>query len=67
MNFLISSWSAARENVAAVIANKGPITEVTSPDVAPAIERIFGIRKGFYTEKGFKDYLKEFVKEKIDH
>lgn len=65
LNFPTASGATARQSLAALFASKGKFSEVcTSHDLAPAIEKIYGIRKGFEDEKGFKEFFKSFVGRK---
>lgn len=65
LNFPTSSGAIARECLEIVFKSKNLGHEVcSSHDVAPVIEKIYGIRKGFDTEKGFIQYLKQFAKNK---
>eukprot|EP01039_Chlorochromonas_danica_P008937 gene8937-9860_t len=61
LNFPTASGATARQSFQILFSSKGQITEVcTSHDIAPAMEKIFGIRKGFEDEKAFKEYFKKF-------
>lgn len=63
--FPIASGATARQCLMSMFADKGAVTEVcTSHDVAPTIEKIYGIRKGFEGEKAFQKYFKSFVSRK---
>lgn len=67
LDFPTSSGTTTRQSLAAMFTAKGNITAVcTSHDVAPGIEKIYGIRKGFESgDKVFKKYFKAFVARKI--
>lgn len=65
LSFPTASGATARQSLSALFQSKGQFSEVcTSHDLAPAIEKIYGIRKGFETEKGFKAFFKSFVRRK---
>ncbi|RYG98692.1 hypothetical protein EON65_51125 [archaeon] len=65
LNFPTASGVTARQTLQDLFTSKSAGTICSSHDVAPAVERIFGIRKGFEKEKGFIDYFKKFVGRKI--
>jgi hypothetical protein len=65
LSFPTASGATARQCLQFLFTAKGDIREVcTSHDMAPAIEKIFGIRKGFEHDKGFKEYFKKFSSKK---
>lgn len=66
LDFPTASGATARQSLQILFESKGSsMAEVcTSHDVTPAVERLYGIRKGFETEKAFKAYFKTFSKYK---
>eukprot|EP00981_Chlorochromonas_danica_P007675 scaffold1849_cov163-Ochromonas_danica.AAC.4 len=61
LNFPTASGATARQSFQILFSSKGQITEVcTSHDIAPAIQKVIGIRKGFEVDKAFKEYFKKF-------
>ena len=65
LTFPTASGATARQSLQAVFTSKGSFGMVcTSHDIAPAVERIYGIRKGYETEKAFKIYFKRFTARK---
>ena len=62
LTFPTASGATARHSLQAVFTSKGSFG--TSYDVAHAVERIYGIRKGIETEKAFTAYFKRFTAKK---
>eukprot|EP00597_Dinobryon_sp_UTEXLB2267_P003417 CAMPEP_0170065988 /NCGR_PEP_ID=MMETSP0019_2-20121128/5852_1 /TAXON_ID=98059 /ORGANISM="Dinobryon sp., Strain UTEXLB2267" /LENGTH=320 /DNA_ID=CAMNT_0010272961 /DNA_START=71 /DNA_END=1033 /DNA_ORIENTATION=+ len=69
LNYLLmfptASGATARESLQALFTSKSNIGEVcSSHDLAPAVENIYGIRKGFEKEKNFVAYFRDFAARK---
>jgi hypothetical protein len=62
LTFPTASGASARQSLQALFASKGRDGHIcSSHDLAPALEIIYGIRKGFEEEKLFVKYFKEFA------
>jgi len=69
VTFLLSiptaSGATARQSLECLFSSKVSSGVVcTSHDIVPALERIYGIRKGFETDKSFQAYFKKFSAKK---
>lgn len=68
LGFPTVSGGTARQALELMFATKGPMQAVcASHDLAPALERIYQIRKGYEHEKSFAAYFKKFVARKTTY
>eukprot|EP01031_Cornospumella_fuschlensis_P025605 gene25605-30924_t len=64
LDFPTASGASARQCLQLVFQSKSGFAVCTSHDLAPIVEKIYGIRKGYEEEKAFQTYFKKFTNMK---
>eukprot|EP01031_Cornospumella_fuschlensis_P029172 gene29172-35205_t len=64
LDFPTASGASARQCLQLFFQSKSGFAVCTSHDLAPIVEKVYGIRKGYEEEKAFQTYFKKFTSMK---